>query len=118
MKYSIELIQQGLASFLDNELLPQVVTKGKPLSEFALATICTLAIRNLPIKVKELAQNPLTSYLGIIDESGAIDIDILAESAKKVMPSEGLKLNLPTLPIITFKTEDIDILLEYIKREH
>lgn len=101
-------IEVGIAKYLDSEFMSQIHTEQW--KQFALATGTSIAIKRLGKVVDELKNNKAMVGLGIIDENGNVDIDIIAEEAKSKLPSDGLKIDIPLVGNVTIHESDIDLL--------
>lgn len=109
---SIDKIEEGVAKYLDAELMPQFQNNG--LEKVLVGTAASLLIRKTGTIVSSYKDNKLVKMLGIMDESGNVDVDILAEELKNNISKEGIKVDIPVIGTMTFHKEDIDTLYEYI----
>jgi hypothetical protein len=53
--------------------------------------------------------------MGAIDEGGNVNLDELAELAKRYMPEKGLRVQVPVINELVFYQADIDLLRRYIE---
>ena len=109
---SIEKIEQGVAAYLDGELMPKLPANG--VQRVIVGTAMSLLIKRSGAILDSYKDNQLVKMLGIMDSEGNIDIDILAEELKKNMPKDGLRVDVPIIGALTFKENDVDKLYEYI----
>lgn len=109
---SIDKIEQGVAAYLDSELMPQLPTNG--VQKVIAGTAISLLIKRSGMILESYKNNQLVKMLGIMDSEGNVDVDILAEELKKNMPKEGVKVDVPVIGTLTFKENDIEKLYEYI----
>lgn len=107
---TIEQAASGLSNYLDNEVLPHLPT-GKGL---LLGTAAALYIRKAPEIVRRLSGNQAVQLLGVIDESGNIDIDELYNAALPQVKGS-FELQLPFVGSLTFDRTEIDKLYRYMK---
>lgn len=107
-----EQIEKGVASFLDKEFLPKV--HMEPWKQFAVATGASIAVKRIGKVMDELKENKAMNMLGIVDGSGNIDIDILAEEAKSKMPPDGIRVPIPIIGEVTLYAADVDTLYRLI----
>ena len=114
MKVPMHKVQAGIVRYLDNEMMPQIQKTHSNLSTFGISLFAALAVQNLPVTMEKLTQSPAIEWLGVIDSEG-MEIDALAEQARQVMPAEGLKIALPVIGTLTFRRDDVDALVQYIK---
>lgn len=109
---TIEQIEQGVASYLDAELMPNFPADG--LQKVLAGTALSIAIRkggNLMIGLKD---NPTIKMLEIMDDQGNIDIDMIKDEFKKNVPDSGFVVELPIFGKMTFHKSDVDTLYKHI----
>lgn len=105
-------VMHGIASYLDAELMPQF--GGNTIERVVAGTAISLAIRKGAVIVDSYKDNQVVKMLGIMDDKGNIDIDVLSDELKKNVPKEGVKVNVPVIGTMTFTKDDIDTLHNYI----
>lgn len=108
----ISKIEQGVAAYLDSELMPQLPNSG--FEKVLAGTAMSLIIRRSGKIIDSYKNNKAVQMLGIMDEEGNVDVDVLAEELKKNLPKEGMKVEIPIIGAMTFHKEDVDKLHEYI----
>lgn len=108
----ISKIEQGVAAYLDAELMPQLPNSG--FEKVLAGTAMSLVIRRSGVILDSYKNNKAVQMLGLIDSEGNVDVDVLAEELKKNFPKEGMKINIPIIGAMTFHKEDVDKLHEYI----
>jgi hypothetical protein len=119
MMASINQIRAALAVFYDQEIKPTLPDmKGK-----ILGLAVGVALAKPEAMIAKIM--PAAKMMGVIDESGEVDVDLLAHEAKKnLFAGDGvfeIKKNLnPFNPadvdVFRFRAGDLDKLLEIIKR--
>lgn len=109
---SIDKIEQGIAAYLDGELMPQLPNSG--FEKVLAGTAISLFIRRSGKIIERYKDNKAVQMLGIMDADGNVDVDVLAEELKKNFPKDGMKLDIPIIGAMTFHKEDVDKLHEYI----
>lgn len=109
---SVNKIEQGVANYLDAELMPQLQNNG--IEKVLVGTAMSLAIRKSGAIITSYKDNKLVKMLGIMNEDGDVDVDTLAAELKKNISKEGVKIDIPIVGTMTFHKEDIDKLHEYI----
>ena len=109
---SINKIEQGVANYLDGELMPQL--QGNGVEKVLVGTAASLFIRRSGAIIESYKDNKLVQMLGIMDEKGNVDVDTLAEEVKKNIPKDGIKIDVPIVGTLTFHKEDVDKLYDYI----
>ena len=109
---STKRAEKGFATFLDREMMNKL-PEGS-LQKTALGVTSGLMLKKGGDTLESLKENPFISTLGIFDENGYIDIDLLRDVIKQNMPDMGLKLKLPMIGTLTVHKGDIDMLHKYI----
>lgn len=109
---SIDKIEEGVARYLDAELMPQLQNNG--VEKVLVGTAASLAIRRSGTIVDGYKDNKIVQMLGIMDGNGNVDVEVLADELKKNMPKEGVKIDIPIVGTMTFHKDDVDKLYEYI----
>lgn len=109
MFYTPEQIEKGIVNFIDNEFMSQYPADGieKALIGTGLAII---------IKKRKNQALSIIKKIGVVDDDGTIDLDLLSEELKKHIPDSGLVYENNFLGKLTFSKSDIDKLCEYIKK--
>lgn len=109
---SIDKIEQGVANYLDGELMPQL--QGNGIERVIIGTAASLMIRKSGAIIESYKDNKLVQMLGIMDEKGNVDVDTLVEEVKKNISKDGIKVEVPMIGTLTFHKEDVDKLYDYI----
>jgi hypothetical protein len=113
---NVDKIKRGIALYIDRDILPKLQIGA--FKRFAVATAAALFVDNTANNVAALTKNAVFATLGISDADGNIDIEKLANEAKKHMPDEGLTMDLNILGMhlggATFHRADVDVLRGYI----
>jgi hypothetical protein len=109
---SIDKIERGVARFLDAEMLPTLPTEG--VARVVAGTAMAVLVRRLGGMIRGYANHSIVRGLGVIDESGNVDVDILREALKANVPETGLKIEIPLGGAVTFHKADVDLLYRYI----
>lgn len=109
---TMKQIEQGVAVYLDTELMPQLPSTG--LEKVLAGTAISLFIRRSGTILDGYKNNKTVQMLGIMDAEGNVDVDLLASELKKNIPDEGVKVEVPMIGSMTFHKEDVNKLQEYI----
>lgn len=109
---SIDKIEQGVARYLDGELMPQL--QGNGWEKVLVGTVTSLAISKAGAIAAGYKDHKLVKMLGIMDGKGNVDVEVLATELKNNIPKEGVKVDIPVIGTMTFHKEDVDKLYEYI----
>lgn len=111
MTVTIDQAMRGAMRFADSEIIPHLPT-GKGIGAgIALALIMDSGKERL-LKLKE---HPAVQLMGVMDESGNIDIDRLYNAARPKMDGQKLPVTVPILGELRFDVGDLDKLYRYIK---
>lgn len=109
---SIENIQKGLANYLDTELAGKL--KDNSLQNVMIKVGISLYIKNFSSKIETLKDNTAIKMLGIFDDSGNIDVDVLRTELENNIPATGMKVDVPMVGTMTFHKDDVEKLYNYI----
>lgn len=108
---TIDQAMRGAMRFAGSEIIPHLPT-GKGIGAgIALALIMDGGKERL-LKLKE---HPAVQLMGVMDESGNIDVDRLYNAARPKMGGQKLPVNVPILGELRFDVGDLDKLYRYIK---
>lgn len=109
--YTSEQVLNGIVKYIDNEVLTKLDTKGK----IFLGTGITIAMKNSSEVLSRVQNNEIVKTLGIVDENGQFDVELVAEHLKANASKYGkLQFNVPVVGTLTFTPEDVDRIKEYI----
>lgn len=109
---SIARAEQGFANFLDKEMLAKLPDGG--LQKTAIGVLSALIVRRGGNVINGLKDGKLIKALGVFDEEGNVDIDVLRDVVKENIPEGGLKIDLPIIGKMTIFKEDVDALHRHI----
>lgn len=111
---TIQQIEKGAVRYIDTVMAPEIPTNipNGQLKKIAAISGVVYAIRK---GLQRLNANPALSTIGAIDGNGNIDVEGMAEIFRQQIPNDGFKMAVPILGDLTFYTEDIDKILQYIK---
>lgn len=102
MIVSFEAIQNGLARYLDTEVIPKMMGFKK----IAFAAYVSLAAQNLAELLRSNKDHPLIALTGAVSESG-VDIDKLY-NALATRFTEKMDVDIPMIGRFSFSREDLD----------
>ena len=112
---STEQIKRGLAAYIDNEILPNIPSGS--LKKVLVGTALTLYITNIE-KIIKGQDNAFISAMGLIDESGTVDMDRLSEALKRNIPESGTTISINALGMnigsMILHRSDVDAIHRYI----
>lgn len=109
-------IEKGIASYLDNELMPKLPLEG--IKRVALGTAVGVIIKRAGFMLENLKDNQMLLAFGIVDGQGGFDLELLQQEAKKQISDAGFNIDIPLIGSITFKKEDVDLLYNHILRNN
>ena len=111
---TIDQIEAGAVKYIDAEIAPKIpvnVPNGQ-LKKIAFLAGAAYAVRK---NVQQYASHPMLAQMGAVDEDGNVDLDGLLAAAQNAAPTEGFQVTVPILGDLTFYSEDLERLAEYIK---
>ena len=111
---TVDKIERGIAAYIDAELLPMMGmgTIGRVLAGAAGGILC----KRMGSAISAMQGSRGATLLGLVDEQGRVDIDIIRDEIGKQMPESGLPVQLPFIGTITMYRKDINNLYDYITR--
>lgn len=109
---TFDQIERGVAAYLDNELMPMIPEQG--FQKIIAGTAISLMIKKTSGKFEMFRENQFVKMMGVIDESGNVDVETLKDELKKQVPDAGVKVEVPMIGMLTFHKTDVDKLYSYI----
>ena len=107
-----EQILNGLITYLDTYVMPELPTSGK----WALGAGVVILSGNYKTVFKNISSEPMIKALNVIDSKDNVDIDTLASALKQSAEKYGkMSVSIPIVGILTFSSDDITKLYECIK---
>lgn len=110
--YSVAQVEQGLAKYIDAELLPALPRDG--LKGFGIGVGAALLVRRGGGVLTELCQNKALQTMGVVTADGMIDLDVLRDICRENIPQGGLPVPLPMGLQVRLKAEDVDKIYQCI----
>jgi hypothetical protein len=108
---TIDQAMRGAMRFADSEIIPHLPT-GKGIGAgIALALI----MDGGKDRLMKLREHPAVQLMGVMDESGNIDIDRLYNAARPKMDGQKLPITVPIIGELRFDVSDLDKLYRYIQ---
>lgn len=113
---SVNKIKDGLAAYLDAELMPQL-QKGSWQS-IVVGTAVGVIISRTDKLIASLKNSQLAQTVEVIDSDGSVDIDTIRDMLKAQIEKQGSLTieNVPILKKLVFRAEDVDKAYEFIMR--
>lgn len=113
MKLTAEQMLNGLVQYADREVLNNLPTTGK----WILGTGIGIAMARANEIVIELKDNSIVKAMGIVDEAGMFDEDLIIQHMKESARRYGkMEIQIPLVGKLTFDETDIDSLKNYFER--
>ena len=113
MKVDSNRLVNGLVNYADSEVINNLPTSGKWLMGTGLG-IATTKVNDI---VEMLNNNAIAKTMGIVDDEGMFDIDLIADNLKKSANRYGkMSIQIPLIGKLTFSEADVDSLRNYIER--
>lgn len=103
-------VQNGLAAFLDAEIIPMLPGWRK----FAFGAAAGLMLSRSGEIFAKLKEDPTIQMIGVIQPDDTIDIDALYREGKKQIQKAPVTFDLPGAGTITLREADLDKLYRYI----
>lgn len=112
MKLNAEQVIQGVVNYADNEVMAKLPTSGK----WVVGTAMYIASNKAHNVVDTLSNNMIVKMLGVVDDDGMIDTDMLITAMKTAADKYGnLSVDVPMIGRLTFSSSDIDNLGLYMR---
>lgn len=100
-----DALKNGLLSYIDSDIIPHLSNPGK----WGISALIFIFLSKFEVFLNEIQKNSLFKSLGIIDENGMIDADLLTNALISSAEKYGkLTLTIPLLGTFTFLKEDIE----------
>lgn len=108
---TIDQAMRGVMRFADAEIGPHLPT-GKAIG---LGVALSLIAEGGKEQLLALRENPLIKTMGVMDESGSIDLDRLYTAARPRFDGQKLPVALPLIGELRFDVNDLDKLYKYMQ---
>ena len=102
---------QGIASFIDNELVGKLSGSWKA---WAIGGLAGIALTRADQVFHSIKDNPFVTALGLV-EGENINADLVYAELKKQAQKGTATVSLPVIGPVTFGPADVDALYRYIK---
>lgn len=114
---NLNQIEAGIARYLDSVIGPKLPVSGRydSAKKIAFLTGATYLVKHSRKAVEDFLQKPFIAAMGIMDESGNVDLDGLAAALKGNIPEAGLRVPVPLVGEMVFHRPDVDEIVQYIK---
>lgn len=106
-----EQLMNGLLTYADHEVIPRLTTAGK----WGVGTAIILMSQQANQVIDTLTSNEVIKMMNIVTDDGLIDEERLSNALRTSAERYGnLQVQIPVLGVLTFNTNDIDMLHMYI----
>lgn len=106
-----EQLMNGLLMYVDHEVIPRLTTAGK----WGIGTAIILMSQQANQVIDTLASNEVIKMMNIVSDDGLIDEERLSNALRTSAERYGnLQVQIPVLGVLTFNTNDIDMIHMYI----
>lgn len=103
-------ISKGMVNFVDSELLPKI----PGLQKWIVGTVAGIVGKKADAIIENLSQNPLMKTLGIVDDNGNIDIEVIYNELSKQASKSPAVLSIPMVGDIKLYADDVESLYRHI----
>lgn len=111
-------VERGVASYLDEELIPKLPEHG--LQKILAGTAVSILIKRSGDAVEMAKENPIIQMMGIFQDSEdgttMVDVDLIRDEVKNQLGNGSVNIDVPVIGTMTFNASDIDRIYEHIKR--
>ena len=111
MTVTIDQAMRGAMRYADNEVIPHL-PGGKGIGAGIMLALIMEGSRE---KILALRENPAVKMMGVMDESGNIDLDRLYNAARPRFDGQKLPVTVPIIGELRFDVSDLDKLYRYIQ---
>ena len=111
MTVTIDQAMRGAMRYADNEVIPHL-PGGKGIGAGIMLALIMEGSRE---KILALRENPAVKMMGVMDESGDIDLDRLYNAARPRFDGQKLPVTVPIIGELRFDVSDLDKLYRYIQ---
>lgn len=110
---TIDQIMRAVTRFADNEVLPRLPT-GKGIGAGILLALVMEGGRE---KLLALREHPVVQMMGVMDESGNVDVEKLYSVARPKLDGKKLPVSIPIIGELRFDVNDLDRLYSMVQEE-
>lgn len=107
---SIDKLQNGIARYIDTELVP----KMDGLNKWVFSAVAAAYIADAPKLMERVKENTMLAPLNLIDAAGNVDIDKVYTHLKPAAAKCPAPIAIPGIGTITLTETDVDALYNYI----
>lgn len=104
-------VLQGIASYIDNEMLPALNGSWK---SWLLGSMAGIVIANGEQMFRQYKDNPLLASLRLVDGEN-INVELIVAELRKQAQKGTATISLPIIGPVTFGSSDVEKLYHYIR---
>ena len=101
---TIDQIKRGAARYVDEEF----TAKLSGWQRWAVGAGAAMALENLEVSMSGLLENHAVRAMGVLDEAGNVDLDLVYTSLKKQAQKGPVTFQMPLLGAVTINEQDVD----------
>lgn len=110
---TVEQIKAGLGDYLQTKMMPRLDSKR----QFVMGMAYGLCMGRLDAVIAEAGESQIVKAMGLIDENGRVDIDVLYNAAiAQMQAQQRLQIDIPLMGSFAFDEADLRDLRECIAR--
>lgn len=111
MKANADQIISGTINYIDSEIMPSLPTAGKWLVGAGVGIVKSRASSF----ISAITNNDMIKAVGIVDNNGMIDIDLVLENLKTSAKKYGkVTIEVPLTGTLSLSDSDIELIRSYI----
>ena len=110
---TIDQAMRGVARFADTEVIPHLPT-GKGIGA---GIMLALVMQGGKEKILALREHPVVQMMGVMDESGNVDVEKLYSVARPKLDGKKLPVSIPIIGELRFDVNDLDRLYSMVQEE-
>ena len=110
---TIDQIMRAVTRFADNEILPRLPT-GKGIGA---GILLALVMEGGKEKILALREHPAIKMMGVMDESGNVDVEKLYSVARPKLDGKKLPVSIPVIGELRFDVNDLDRLYSMVQEK-
>lgn len=105
-------VAAGIGDYIQKVVMPRMDKTRK----IVIGTVYVLFANRVDVFSQALAQSNTMKLLGVVDDSGMIDIDALQPIlVEQVKQNDKIEFDIPFIGVLAFNSNDIDELFRYIR---
>lgn len=113
MKVEASKLINGIIEYADREVINSLPVAGK----WLLGAGVGIMSSRVNEVINSINDNPIAKAMGIVDENGMFDLDLIADNLKQSANKYGkMTIQVPLVGRLTFSEGDVDSLRNYIER--